>query len=492
MKNENWESLLPYFQKLKTYGHLISILYYDGQTSCPKNAISEEGEIIEKVFEQMAEAQQDPKAIKALEIAKDDPSLTIRQRKVAKTYYQSVELISKMGVKKYSEWSAIKNKGNQMWRVYRPLDDFKSYLPYWEKVIKGYQEVLELQRKNQDQTLYDIALDQYEPGNTTASIESVFGPLKVYLIKKVKDVLAKQASLKSLPIAPYGIDEQRKLSLVLLKEIGYDMDKGCLRESAHPFSDFTQRNDSRLTTKFLVNDWRSNAFTCLHEGGHCLEFQNWPDEMFEDYADGICSAAICETHSRFYENIIGRSVNFAPIMQRLCSEALDPSFQNIDTKDFNYMVNKVEPGLIRCEADELSYSLHIIIRYEIERDLVNGKIVCSDVPAIWKQKYHDYLGVEVPNDKDGCLQDVHWSDAEIGYFPSYALGNIYGAQILNTMSKDLNLEKLIKEERFDLIKKWFSEHDYCYDWMDPKDWIKQVTGESMNPEYFIAYLEGKF
>jgi carboxypeptidase Taq len=156
------------------------------------------------------------------------------------------------------------------------------------------------------------------------------------------------------------------------------------------------------------------------------------------------------------------------------------------------MVNKVEPGLIRCEADELTYSLHIIIRYEIEKDLTNGVIACKDVPAIWNQKYKDYLGVIVPNDKDGCMQDVHWSQGSIGYFPSYALGNIYGAQIFKTMEKSLDMKGLIKAGKLHEIKLWFRDHDFCYDWMDPKDWIKKVTGEAMNSRYYIDYLNQKF
>ena len=173
--------------------------------------------------------------------------------------------------------------------------------------------------------------------------------------------------------------------------------------SAHPFSNDNHQFDARLTTKYLVEDWRSNVFTCLHEGGHCLEFQNKPQAMYDNHVESLASAAICETHSRFYENLIGRSREFMPILKKACSETLDPGFDYMNEEDFYHLINKIEPWLIRCEADELSYCLHIIIRYEIEKDLINGKIECKDVPAIWNQKYHDYLGVDVPNDKDGCM-----------------------------------------------------------------------------------------
>jgi carboxypeptidase Taq len=223
-----------------------------------------------------------------------------------------------------------------------------------------------------------------------------------------------------------------------------------------------------------------------------LEFQNWSDEEFNNFADRMATSAICETHSRFIENIVSRSRAFVPLFKAACAEHLDPEFASWSDEEFYQIINQVKPGANRCESDELTYSLHIIIRYEIERDLINGKIEPKDVPSIWHDKYVEYLGVDEPTDKEGCMQDIHWTDASIGYFPSYALGNLYGAQILNTMKKDLDFEGLIAANKVDVIKKWFADHDYCHDWMDPKDWIKAVTGEALNPQYYLDYLESKF
>jgi len=492
MNQTTWDKLAPYFDQMKEYFHLGSLLNYDIQTNCPPKAIEDEAKLLEKTATLGAALQKDPQFIALVKAAASDPSLTPIQKKVVREQLRSIELLEKMSLEEFAKWTAIKSKSNEMWRKYRPLNDFKSWLPYWEEVIAGYQKVLSLQRKPEHKTLYDVCLDNFEPGESEALLDLVFGPLKDYLTKKLREVLAKQNKMPNPKILPYDIDKQRKLSLALLKAIDYDMEQGCLRESPHPFSDWCGRYDSRVTTKFLVEDWRSNAFTCLHEGGHCLEFQNWSEEEFMNYGDGLCTSAICETHSRFYENVIGRSKEFAPIFKAECTKALGSEFARLSDEEFLFLINKVEPGLIRCEADELTYSLHIIIRYEIERDLVNGKIRCRDVPALWNKKYRDYLGVEVLSDKDGCMQDVHWTDAEIGYFPSYALGNIYGAQILSTMKKEIDFEGLIKANKLHEIKMWFAHKDYCYDWMDPTSWILKVTGEKMNPQYYIDYLEGKF
>ena len=260
----------------------------------------------------------------------------------------------------------------------------------------------------------------------------------------------------------------------------------------HPFSDFTGRYDSRVTTDYVVNDWRSNAFSIIHEGGHCIEFQNWSEEEFANYVNATATMAICETHSRFYENIIGRSIAFAPSFKAAAAKELDGEFASWSDEDFYNLINQVKPIANRCDSDELTYSLHIIIRYEIERDLINGKIEAKDVPAVWHQKYVDYLGVDEPTDKEGCMQDVHWTDASFGYFPSYALGNMYGAQILATMKKDLAFEDLLRKGDLRPIRLWLKEHDFCHDWMEPKDWIVKVTGEPLNLQYYIDYLESKF
>ena len=179
-------------------------------------------------------------------------------------------------------------------------------------------------------------------------------------------------------------------------------------------------------------------------------------------------------------------------MRRLLGEHLDPVFNGFDDSQIYSIANSVKPIPNRCDSDELTYSLHIIIRYEIEKELINGRIECKDVPALWKKKYKEYLGVDVPNDKEGCMQDIHWTDGEFGYFPSYALGNIYGAMILNKMKETLDVPLLLQEGNLSPILSWLTENDYAYDYLKPVDWIKKVTGRAMDSSYFIAYLDEKY
>jgi carboxypeptidase Taq len=414
------------------------------------------------------------------------------EKRLFKTLYEQIVLMEKLSISDYLDYKTAISKSNEMWRKFRPENNFAGWLPYWQHLVDISRKVADVRRKEGQKTRYDACLDSYEPGESEAYLDGVFSPLKAELIALIRKAKEKQRHYAIPPLVSYSIDKQEKLGRKMLETIRYDMKGGCLMVSAHPFSNDNHQFDARLTTKYLVDDWRSNVFTCLHEGGHCLEFQNKPQEMYDHYVESAATAAICETHSRFYENIIGRSKEFMPLMRRACADALDPTFNKMSDDDFFHLINSVQPWLIRCEADEVSYCLHIIIRYEIERDLINGKIECKDVPALWKKKYKDYLGVDVPNDRDGCMQDTHWSEALWGYFPSYALGNLYGAMIKEKMETEIPFSKCVAEGDFATILKWFAENDFRYDWMEPGDWIKKITGKSLTAEPYIRYLNKKF
>ena len=488
----SYQAIEGFLDKKRRLNHTGAILYYDLATTCGEKGLADEADLLDYWAGEEAKMYQDPAFVKAVKEGLKDPQASPMEKALFHSLYEQVALLDKLPLEDYLAYKNAISKSNEMWRKYRPENNFAAWLPYWQHLVEVSRHVADVKKKPEMATRYDACLDSYEPGETEAYVDSVFNPLKAQLIAFLKVAKEKQ-STRGLPaIKPYPVDKQEKLGRKCLEIIHYDMKGGALMVSAHPFSNDNHQFDARLTTKYLVEDWRSNVFTCLHEGGHCLEFQNKPQAMYDNHVESLATAAICETHSRFYENLIGRSKEFMPLLKKACSETLDPGFDYMNEEDFNHLVNKIEPGLIRCEADELSYCLHIIIRYEIEKDLINGKIECQDVPAIWKQKYYDYLGVEVPNDKDGCMQDTHWSEALWGYFPSYALGNIYGAMIREVMEKDIHLSERIKANDFGTILSWFATHDYCYDWMKPAEWIVKVTGKSLTPEPYIRYLSEKY
>ena len=485
-----FEKLKPFLEEFRKKNQLMSILNYDIATNTPEQAIEEESDLLNDLASQQAAMQKDPAFIQAVkEAAASD--LTPRQRKVVSEYLREIEFFEKIPLEEYEEFSRLASKSNEMWRKYKPTGDFASWLPYWEKMIASFRHLLTYRQKP-GMSLYEAALDRFEPGEKEEDIDRVFIPLKEFLLRKIPEAIEKQKRLPVPVIPSYPKHKQEQLSLTLLALEHYDMSRGCIRESEHPFSDFTGHYDSRVTTHYYEEDWRSSAFSVLHEGGHCLEFQGWTKEMMEDYADALPTAAICETHSRFYENIIGRSLAFASHFKKACEDCLGEEFARMSDEEFFSLINRVEPIPNRCDSDELTYCMHIIIRYEIERDLINGVIECEDVPVLWNEKYKEYLGVDVPNDAEGCMQDIHWSDNEIGYFPSYLLGNLYGAMIYEKMEEDIQVSRLIEQEKMDEVLSYLKEHDYRYDWMEPNQWIKKVTGKELSSDAFIRYLKKKY
>ena len=489
---KEFDALKPYLDKKRDLRYLSSIVYYDLQTKAPVQTIEKESEIANNISADIASISQDPEYIKAVKAFAAANGKNPEQTRLAELLMEDISFMEKVTIEQYSAWNQAISASNAAWRKYREINDFAAFLPYWEKAIKAQKEICAIKKTDKQKTLYDVCLNDYEPGSTEEQVEGVFEPLKKALIEMLPRAMKRQESLDVPEVYPISIAKQSELTPKLLKLIGYDLSRGAIAESAHPFSDSLSKHDARITTNYDLEDYHGNLSTVLHEGGHCMEFQNWPDSHYENYVEMVATAAVCETHSRFYENLLGKSKELAPVLLKLCQETFGGDFLKMSAEEFYNGENLVRPSLIRCDADELTYSLHIIIRFEIERDLINGKIEAKDVPAIWNAKYKEYLGIDVPSDKDGCMQDTHWSENLFGYFPSYALGNLYGAQILHKMKQDIDVHSCLKQGDLEPIREWFATYDFAYDYLHPEDWIKKVTGEKLDARYFIEYLQEKF
>ena len=492
MPNEALKQLEPFFAKQERLNHLLGLLYFDLETTAPDKAIEAQSDLCSFYSAESAAISKDPEFIALVKKAKEEGGLNDAQALHIDDLLFDISVMEKVPLEKYVEWCKATDKCVEVWKKAKGASDWAMVLPYFKKVVEIGQEQSELYRLPFHKTPYDAFLSLFEKGQTQEDVDKVFEPLKKFLIENLQSVLDKQAAHPIPPIRFHSRDEQAHLSTGLLEAIGYDLSRGVLRETEHPFSNNIARDDCRVTTHYYEEDWRSSMFSVIHEGGHSIQFQNWPDYQFENHVDGRASAALCETHSRFYENIIGRSRAFAPILLALCKKHLGGEFLDMDEETFYQTINQVTRSLVRTESDEYTYCLHIILRYELERDLINGTLAVEDLPKAWNAKYEEYLGVTPPNDTLGVLQDTHWFGGSFGYFPSYALGNLYGAQILHYMKKDLPFDELLAKGDLDPILKWLRDKDFYYDYLDPKDWIVKVTGEKMNPQYFIDYLKAKF
>lgn len=490
--SDSFDALRPFLEKRRRYHHLMSVVSYDLETVTPPKALAAQDDMLNYFSGECAKIYKDPQFIDAVKAAHKDDSLNDRQKHLVDSLFEEIAFFEKIDIETYNRYMATISKSMEVWRQAKTNDDFALFLPHWEAAIQVAKEMAEIRRANPSQTPYDIVLNEYEKGMDTVGLEKVFVPLRDFLSSALPDVLAKQGSAPMPKIPFCKADNQRRFGEEILRQIGFDFDTGAMRESMHPFTDHLHQGDVRVTTRILEEDFRSSLFSVIHEGGHAIEFQNLGQPQYDDFTEGMASASVCETHSRFYENILGRSREFAKTLQKACQKHFGAPFYFMDHDSFYRLINWVERSLIRTESDEFTYCLHIIIRYEIERDLMNGTLQAKDAPSVWKQKYKELLGVDVPNDREGILQDVHWSGVSFGYFPTYALGNMFGAMIRNKMKEDIPFGKILSSGNLIPFRDWFTEHDFPYNYMPSKEWILKVTGREFDSSDFIDYLKEKY
>ena len=459
MPNEAINKLQPFFEKKERLNHLLAVVNFDIETCAPEQAIEKECDLSSFYEAELAEINKDPEFISLVKQAKELGNLNDAEALLIDDLLFDIRFMEKIPMEKYIQWSKDISKCNEMWKKAKNASDWSIVLPYFKRVVDIHREQVEYLKEPFHKTPYDAYLSLFEKGQTEEDVNAIFEPLKKFLIDNLDKVLEKQTKHPIPPIEFHNKDEQAHLSIGLLEAINYDLTRGVLRETEHPFTNDVARDDTRVTTHYHEDDWRSSMYSVIHEGGHALQFQNWPEYQFKNHVNGRASSALCETHSRLYENIIGRSREFAPTLLNLCKKHLGKEFLSMDNETFYQTVNQVTRSLIRCDSDEYTYCLHIILRYELERDLINGKIEVEDLPALWNKKYEDYLGIVPPNDAKGVLQDTHWYGGAFGYFPSYALGNLYGAQIVHYMKKDLPFNELVAKGDLKPILNWLKEKD---------------------------------
>ncbi|MFE8702811.1 carboxypeptidase M32 [Cytobacillus sp. FJAT-54145] len=393
----------------------------------------------------------------------------------------------------YREYAILTSQANDVWEEAREKNDFSLYLPYLEKIVDFKKKAVEIY--GYEKHPYDALLNEFEPGLTVEKLDPIFAKLRetsVALLKKI------QQSSNKPPVEifeqSFSVEKQKEFNRYILPIIGFDMEAGRLDETVHPFAQTVNTGDVRLTTRYLENNVRSAIFGTIHEAGHGIYEQNVDKKYEGTVLQEGASFGIHESQSRFLENMVGRSESFWKYFYSTLQTHFPEQLKDVNLDDFYRAINAVQPSYIRVEADELTYNLHIMVRYEIEKALIAGEIETKDLPTVWNQKMQDYLGITPDTDTLGVLQDVHWSFGGFGYFPSYSLGNLYSAQILNTIKKELpNFEASIENGDFSEIQSWLREkihqHGKLY---TPNELIVRVTGEELNAKYLVEYLENKY
>ncbi|NLP50997.1 carboxypeptidase M32 [Bacillus sp. RO1] len=490
------EEYVNHINKMDSYNEALSLVFWDLRTGAPKKGVDRRSDVIgilsSEVFNMSTSEEMASYLTQLLneEIFNELDDITKASLLESKKNYDRNK---KVPANEYQEYVVLSTKAESVWEEAKEKSDFSLLQPYLEKLVAFNKKFIEYW--GYEGNKYNTLLDMYEPGITVGKLDEVFAKLKERIVPLVRNIEGSAVHPRANELlVPFPKDKQRDFSLEILKELSYDFDAGRLDETVHPFAIGLNPGDVRVTTKYDEEDFRTAVFGTIHECGHALYEQNISKEL---QGTGLCtgtSMGIHESQSLFYENFVGRHENFWKRHYESLQRYAGGKFDQISLEDFYLAINESKPSLIRIEADELTYSLHIMIRYELEKALFNDELEVKDLPQAWNEKYQSYLGITPPNDAKGVLQDVHWSGGSFGYFPSYALGYMYAAQFKQAMLKDLpNYDELLANGNLEPVKEWLTDKIHQHGKLKkPLEILKDVTGEELNADHLINYLEDKY
>lgn len=421
---------------------------------------------------------------------KDD--LSSEEKKNAALSLEDYERNTKLSPAFVREMSESVHKAYHAWVKARKENDGKIFEAPLQKVVELKKQQADMFGYSHHP--YDALMNEYDKGLSVKITDALFAGLQSPLKNLLNDIQSKQQVNDAFLQQHFDKDKQWNFGIEILKKMGFDFDKGRQDISIHPFTTNFSNSDVRVTTRVDENDFANMTWSCIHEGGHALYEQGLPGEHYGLPLAEYCSLSIHESQSRIWENCIGRGLAFwqhnFPLLQSFFPE----QFGNITTEDFFKGINKVQPSLIRTEADELTYHFHVMIRYEIEKLLIEGSISTKDIAALWNELYLKNLGVTVPDDLKGFLQDIHWSHGSFGYFATYSTGSLYAAQFYEAIKKqNRDTEKNIESGNNGDILQWLRAtiHSKGRSYTS-EELCKAATGEYLNPSYFINYAISKF
>lgn len=471
-------------------GHAMGILSYDGATAAPKKSYIPRGKTMGYLAGEAYKLTTDKSAVAILDTlrshADELDDNTLRRLELREKNLKEMRAVP---IEQYVEYTELMNEADSAWHEAKEKSDYAIFEPYLRRVIDFTK--LFAEKVNPDIAPYDYCLDKYEEGLNMQKAEAFFSALRERIVPLIARVGAAEAPDESVAKVLFPIEKQRALSDILMDKLGLPRDRCAIGETEHPFTTNFTPDDVRITTHYHEKAFLSSMYSVIHEGGHALyELGVDPKFSFTCLSGGV-TMGIHESQSRFFENIVGRSRGFIdnlyPDLVRLC-----PEIGKYSAQDIYRAANKAQPSLIRTEADEVTYPLHIMVRYEMEKRMINGEVNTAELPEMWNAYYKEYLGVTVPNDREGILQDSHWSGAGIGYFPSYALGSAYGAQYLAKMREEMDFDAVVASGDLAPIRAWLGEKIWQYGSSKSPDWIlKNALGEPFDPGYYLDYLENK-
>lgn len=493
MENKNYQQLTRIFTRLSRFSHLSAMAGWDMFTMMPPGGSQARGEALAELSVLQHQILTDKNVAVWLEGAAQENLNDIEQanlREMTRQYQQAALLPEALVEAK----SLAGSKCEHAWRSQRPANDWAGFSANLKEVVKLSREEARLRADAKGCSPYDALLDIYEPDMTSARLDALFGDLKSWLPDLLNQVVEKQAQQPLIaPQGPFPVDLQREIGVETMARLGFDFNGGRLDVSAHPFCGGVP-DDVRITTRYDENELLSALLGVVHETGHARYEQNLPRTWPGQPVALARSTAIHESQSLFFEMQLGRSAAFLKqllpsVVQRFGDQ---PAFSESNFIAWN---QRVKPGYIRVDADEVSYPAHVVLRYEIERALINGDIEVEDIPALWNEKMQSWLGLSTEgNYRDGCMQDIHWTDGGFGYFPSYTLGAMYAAQLFHAARTALpDLDAAIAQGDFTALFDWLRQNIWQHgSRFTTSQLIENATGEALNSRYFRQHLTARY
>lgn len=490
------EKFKEQWARISVLDQTVAILSWDMETYMPEGGVharSEQIALLSELAHQWLVSDDTARLLEDAERETKDGDYFSPEVSMLRAARRAFDQRVKIPHELVSRMARTTTKANTIWVEARAKADFSAFAP-----ILG--ELISLNREQADclgytEHRYDALLDLFEPDLKTSAVEKLFAEMKGELVPLVKEISARPAvSDSSFLNQTFSAAAQEAFGLIVLRDMAYDFKRGRQDRSAHPFTTSFTPYDVRITTRFDENDLLSALFSTIHEGGHALYDQGLPIEYMNTPLCQPISLGVHESQSRLWENIIGRSrffwKHYLPVLKRHFPGQLD----DVDLERFYRAVNRTKPGFIRVESDELTYNLHIFIRFEIEKELIGGSLETRDIPPVWNEKYRHYLGITPPDDARGCLQDIHWAHGAFGYFPTYTIGNLLSAQLFNkAVSDHPSIPSEIEEGNCGTLLAWLRDHVHRHGSRYTfAELVKEITGGEVQVKPFMKYLSEKF
>ncbi|MEI2264412.1 carboxypeptidase M32 [Erwinia sp. CGal63] len=488
-----YANLTKTFTRLSRFGHLSAIAGWDMMTMMPPGGSSARGAALAELSVLRHEILTDKSVGQWLAQAEGEELNDVERAnllEMRRAYDQAALLPASL----VEEKSIVGARCEHAWRQQRPANDWQGFAANLKEVVKLSRQEAELRAQANGCSRYDALLDLYEPGMTAAKLDSTFGELKTWLPSLLSRIVEKQSRQPvAVPVGPFAVESQQQLGLALMKTLNFDFNAGRLDVSAHPFCGGVPE-DVRITTRYNANEFISAMMGVIHETGHACYEQNLPKQWAGQPVALARSTAIHESQSLFFEKQLGRSAEFLSLLLPQVRTLMGDCAE-LEEANFIALNQRVKPGLIRVDADEVSYPAHVILRYEIERALMEGEIEVDDIPTLWQEKMQALLGLDTSgNYRDGCMQDIHWTDGSFGYFPTYTLGAMYAAQLFHSVKKALpQVHSDIREGNLQPIFDWLKQNIWQHgSRFSTRQLIENATGEDLNPRYFRQHLENRY